>query len=72
MVSFSGLDSFSSIRTDRQEWRRKLSRSSLKAFLIDFSTQNSFEVRKSGQSHQFQFRTLIHQEEPIIKNAGEY
>ena len=27
---------------------------------------------KSGQSYQFQVRTLSHQEEPIIKNAGEH
>ena len=70
--SFSFSDYFSSIIIDHQEWMRKLSRSILKVFPIDFSTQNSFVERKSDQSHQFEFRTLFHQEEPIIKKAGEH
>ena len=30
-----------------------------------------FIVRKSGQSYRFRFRTLFHQEKPIIKNVVE-
>ena len=40
-------------------------------FPIDFLAQNQLIVRKSGQSHQCQFRTLFHQEELIIKKAGK-
>ena len=72
IASISVSDSFSSRGTDHQKWRRKLSRSTLKAFPIDFSTQISFIMRQPGQSHQFQFRTIFHQEEPVTKNAGEH
>ena len=37
------------LRTDHQQWRRKLSQSIFKKFPIDFSTQYFFKVRKLGQ-----------------------
>ena len=72
IASISVLDSFSSRGTDYQECRKKLSQIILKPFPINSSSQNQFIIRKSGQSHQFQFQTLFHQEEPIIKNLFIY
>ena len=59
IVSIRVSDSFSSKGTDHQKCWRTLSRIILKPFPIDFSSQNQFIVRKSGQSHRFQFRTFF-------------